>query len=462
MRAAQRSPAVPVSVVPGAPVPGAPVIGHPLAYVRHRRGWSYAALLAEIARSARAQGLPLGELDRAKAHRWETRGVVPEPAVQWALARVLGVPHGVARERPWPGWLPAYGGFPALESWSAGSAVEVLSGAVAGGPGDPRGYLGCWGPGLAAAARGWSDADPVPVTAVAAGPLAAGPGLLGALAGQAALLRRTGPALPLPLAGELAWAQLRLARELLAAGHRTAAQSQRLYLVVAELAHYAGWAAHDTGRHFAAQRYWWAGAQAAHCLGDRPLAAYLLLAIGHQAVRLGDTGAGLRLSEHAARAAWRDASPAARALLAGHLGLVQLAAGQDPRRVHAAARAAAGPARQNQRETGPPPGWPLVPVRTGWPEPWLEWCARSGPAGWPGHGGRRVVLLDGGHRVVTLAGHRWPVRESAAWGLAVPGQPPASTPQHLHQLAVQFAAAAGPGEAARLVRPGLRRLLRAA
>jgi len=76
---------------------------------------------------------------------------------------------------------------------------------------------------------------------------------------------------------------LRFVTEILKHGRYNEQVGQRLYAAAAELSRLAGWAAFDSGRHAAAQQYYFAGIRAASALGDRALAVNIVGFLGIQA-----------------------------------------------------------------------------------------------------------------------------------------------------------------------------------
>jgi len=75
---------------------------------------------------------------------------------------------------------------------------------------------------------------------------------------------------------------------------------RRLYAAAAELARLAGWAAFDSGRHAAAQQYYFAGIRAASALGDHALAVNIIGFLGIQAYSTGRLADAVQLMDVAA------------------------------------------------------------------------------------------------------------------------------------------------------------------
>jgi hypothetical protein len=426
--------------------PGRP-FAHPLAYVRAQHGWSASALLRVIADYAMSElGVEVNCTDRNKVHRWEARGVTPDPVAQRALAHALEVPEKRLSTKPWPKWLPAYGGVRQLGSWSPTRTAQALTDAVDGGATDPRGYLGITGAELRRIAERWADSTPPALTAVVRGPGQVAEHAVAGLEDQSARLRRLETVVPVHTTGELADGQLRLALELLTSGWHGARTAQRLYRAVAEHAHLAAWAAYDTGRHFAAQRYFRAGLHAAHAVNDRPLGGYLLACMGYQAVVLGDPESGLRLAEVAASSGRAGASGRVTAMLASYRCLARLAAGED-----AAIVVRAGPHRR--RHATALRGLPTGEVGGSVGSSWLGWFTDVPAAAMAS---RRYLLLGDGSRAAPLLGR--PIRGDAAAGRLTGTEPSIPrTHRQLHQLAERLAEAPATTSAVRELRALLTR-----
>ncbi|WP_328911946.1 MULTISPECIES: hypothetical protein [unclassified Streptomyces] len=133
-------------------------------------------------------------------------------------------------------------------------------------------------------------------------------------------------------------ADLRLVTRLLAGGPRGGTARARLLRVAADLAQLGGWAATDTGRHAAAQRYYLTGLRLAHTAGDRGMAVALWGGLALQAVIADRPRDAVAAAEAAVRAAG-GAPPAVRALAAVRLGRAHAALGAEGAFRRAAAEA---------------------------------------------------------------------------------------------------------------------------
>ncbi len=123
------------------------------------------------------------------------------------------------------------------------------------------------------------------------------------------------------------------------------AVADRLLAEWAQLAQFAGWMAHDTGKHGLSQRCFISGLHAAHTAGDRSVAAYLLVCMSQAAVSRGEFDDAIGLGRaardavelaNAAHEAARSAPAVVRALAASRFAQAQAAAG-NARGFHAAA-----------------------------------------------------------------------------------------------------------------------------
>ncbi|MEU4092200.1 hypothetical protein [Streptomyces sp. NPDC026673] len=312
----------------------APAPSHPLASVRRSHGWSYQDLARVVADNARALGVPMAAR-REKVWRWEHWGVVPERDSQRALARALGIPLREVDARPWPGWLPPFGGIPDGLPWTRAGGLDALDALLDGGGRDPRSHPVLAGAEFRDAVADW--------TAVMDG-RASGPapgGATTARSGSAADeetaswlehgvlgLRRLDDRLGGAAVRHRVEADLRITLELLRHGPHPGGLDARLLRVAAGLAQLGGWAATDCGRHGAAQRHYLTGLRLAHGAEDRPQAANLWAGLSLQAVFAGrhdDALAAARAAESAAP----GATSRTRAMLATRRARAYAGLGED-------------------------------------------------------------------------------------------------------------------------------------
>jgi len=331
-----------------------PALTHPLAYVRSVRGWSAATLLRVIADTASDDfGIALSSSDRSKVYRWERLGVVPEPLAQRALARALDVAEERLVAEPWPRWLPAFDGMEPAPEWSATAALDAVAGAVSGGLTDRRGFLGITGPALVTLAEDWLRVEPARLVGALDGRFAVDEEIVASIERQTLVLRRLDDRFGGPTLSSTAAAQLRLVVDLLRDGAYSEAVGQRLFGAAASLGQFAGWRAYDAGQHFATQRFYRAGLQAAHAAHDVSLGAYLVASLGYQALELGHGVEARTLAEAAVEGARRSPSTRARALLCGYLALAYAATGDRS----GAARAIDEAGALAQRPSSDDPSW---------------------------------------------------------------------------------------------------------
>ncbi len=348
---------------------------HPLADVRRRHGWSYQDLARVIADHARELGVPMAAR-REKVWRWEHWGVVPEPDSQRALARALGVPPREIELRPWPRWLPAHGGMPDGLPWTTEGSRTALAALLDEAGADPCGFPVAEGGALRDAIGDWDEAvRPVggqtgPLPGAITLPRPAGPlarvrvpeqaGAPGAVDGDvldwleagALGLRRLDDRLGGAAVRDRVASDLRLVCGLLdrRQGRPT---ERRLLRVGADLAQLGGWAATDTGRAGAAQRYYLTGLRLAHAAEDRCLAVALWGGLSLQALFAGRPQDAVDAAEAAVRAAG-GSPPAVRALAASRLARAHAARGAAGAFRRAAAEAER---RLTAAAQDPGPGW---------------------------------------------------------------------------------------------------------
>jgi len=296
--------------------------------VRNVHGWSAATLLRVIADTAADEfGVVLSSSDRSKVYRWERLGVVPEALAQRALARALDVPEARLASLPWPHWLPAFEGLEPAREWSPAATLDAVTGALEGGLMDRRGFLGITGAALVALADEWLRIEPARLAGALHGSLRVDEEIVASIERQTLVLRQLDDKLGGPTLATTAAAQLRLVVELLRDASYSELVGRRLYAAAANLGQFAGWRAYDAGQHFAAQRHYRAGLQAAHTADDPSIGGYLLASLGYQALELGHRVEARRLAEAAVEGARRSPSNRARALLCGHLALAYAANG---------------------------------------------------------------------------------------------------------------------------------------
>jgi hypothetical protein len=90
---------------------------------------------------------------------------------------------------------------------------------------------------------------------------------------------------------------LRFVTEMLKNGRYREDAGKRLYAATAELSRLAGWAAQESGRHAAAQQYYFAGMRAASAIGDHALAVNIVGFLGVQAYSTGRLSDSVQLMD---------------------------------------------------------------------------------------------------------------------------------------------------------------------
>lgn len=233
---------------------------HPLAEARRTRDLSQETL----ARLLRRKGLGT---TRKTITRWE-RGVIPELPAQQALAEIFGVSDETRSQAAWPDWLPSTQVAGISQPWDEAGTIEALAEVAEHANVDRREFLALVGPELLLPIYTWR-LNPGPLLVYRAHGQQVSPGLVDELERLVAVRRHMdddhgGGA----LVGML-HADLRFVTEMLKHGSYKEEIGRRLYAAAAELSRLAGWAAFDSGRHAAAQQYYFAGIRAAAALGDR-------------------------------------------------------------------------------------------------------------------------------------------------------------------------------------------------
>jgi hypothetical protein len=153
---------------------------------------------------------------------------------------------------------------------------------------------------------------------------------------------------------EMLHADLRFVTDLLKQGSYSEGIGNRLHAAAAELARLAGWAAHDSGRHAAAQQYYFAGLRAATAVGDHALAVNIVGFLGIQAYSTSRAGDATQLLDIAASEARRKTLPIVQAMTSARAGRAQAKVGDA-----AAARAALSKSSRmlSRASDGSAPAW---------------------------------------------------------------------------------------------------------
>ncbi|WP_344246642.1 hypothetical protein [Actinocorallia libanotica] len=276
---------------------------------------------------------------RQKVNRWEKRGVRPEDAAQYVLAKELGVPRRIVDKNPWPSWLL----FVLMEErtadpWTADTAAQALAGTL-GALDDRRGFLILTDASLAHIAEGWTDPSTLPPDekvrqAVEGGRIDTE--LAATVERRLADLWVVDDYVGGAQSARLADTDLSMVVSMLRRGTYSLDVERRLYAVAGGLCRMAGWGSFDGGRPAAAERYWHAGLRASKHADDVDGGIYILsnwamqrfyAGDGHEAIALLDAAKGSlgHVSEtvHAMLETWRvrahanlgEADEAAKALM---------------------------------------------------------------------------------------------------------------------------------------------------
>lgn len=245
---------------------------HPLTYLRKARNWSMSDLVRELHKQAKAMGFRCGAT-RTTVFRWEREGMVPRAEYTVLLAKVFDVPAHLPEQVEWPLWLPT---FEDPAPFTPGGLAALRE--VRRHPMDRRAFLIFTGSSLSVMASQWSAVEPERLVRALTGDTVSDE-LLTWLERRASELRgmRSGSAV-----SGLVDGMLQTAVELVEKGRYDVDAGQRLYRVVADLAHQAAWARFDDGRHASAQRHWQAALHAAHQAKDHDVGAVTLGDLAYQ------------------------------------------------------------------------------------------------------------------------------------------------------------------------------------
>jgi DNA-binding XRE family transcriptional regulator/tetratricopeptide (TPR) repeat protein len=255
--------------------------------------------------------------------RWERGETSPQPWCRPKLAEALGVSleeldtmlaEGQSGSSPpqEAGELPVDPEHdPVLASpWDHQGTVKAAA-VLRGGdrPVERRGFVFLSGIALTAPAHQWLVHEPGPLVSGLSGHRMS-TGLLDRFTSMIAELRKmddvAGGGSVLTLAQhEFSWAA-----RLLDHARYDERTGRALHIVLAELGQLCGWAAHDTGNHGLAQRYYLTALRAAHSADDRPLGAHILRLLANQATRQGRPADAVTLIETAIAGTRGRQSPA--------------------------------------------------------------------------------------------------------------------------------------------------------
>lgn len=264
---------------------------HPLVEARRTRGWSQERLASLL----RKRGLGT---TRKTVTRWE-RGVVPDPPAQHALAQIFKVSEAARSQTPWPGWLPSIQVGGLSQPWDEAGTLEALAEVAERALVDRREFLALIGPELLLPVYTWR-LNPGPLLVYRAHGQQVSPGLVEELERLVSVRRHMDDEHGGGALVHMLHSDLRFVTDMLKHGSYKEQVGRRLYAAAAELARLAGWAAFDSGRHAAAQQYYFAGMRAASALGDHATAVNIVGFLGIQAYSTGRLADAVQLMDVAA------------------------------------------------------------------------------------------------------------------------------------------------------------------
>lgn len=261
---------------------------HPLAEARHARQWSQ----EKLALLLRGHGLGT---TRKTVRRWE-RGAVPDAVAQRALAEVFGVAQDVRSLTAWPNWLPSGQVAGIRQQWDETGTIEALTEVAERAIVDRREFLALIGPELLLPVYMWR-LNPGPWLVYRAHGQQVSPALVDEVERLACVRRRMDDEHGGGALLDMLHADLRFVADILRHGSYREQVGRRLYAVAAELSRLAGWAAFDSGRHAAAQQYYFAGMRAAAAGGEHALAVNIVGFLGIQAYSTGRLADSVQLMD---------------------------------------------------------------------------------------------------------------------------------------------------------------------
>ena len=251
---------------------------HPLVEARRARGWSQERLATLL------QKRGLGTT-RKTVTRWE-RGVVPDGVAQRALAAVFEVAEDARSRTPWPHWLPSIQAAGLGQPWDEVGTLETLAEVAERVNVDRREFLALIGPELLLPIYTWR-VNPGPWLVYRAHGQQVSQGLVDEIDRLISVRRHMDDEHGGGTLLDMLHSDLRFVTEMLKHGRYRDDVGKRLYAALAELSRLAGWAAFDSGRHAAAQQYYFAGMRAASAIGDHALAVNIVGFLGIQAYSTG-------------------------------------------------------------------------------------------------------------------------------------------------------------------------------
>jgi tetratricopeptide (TPR) repeat protein len=229
--------------------------------------------------------------------RWE-RGVVPDPPTQRAIGELFEVAEEVRSRTPWPNWLPSSQAAGVGQSWDEAGTIEALAEVAERAIVDRREFLALIGPELLLPIYTWR-VNPGPWLVYRAHDQQVSPALVDEIERLTSVRRHMDDEHGGGALLDMLHSDIRFVTDMLKHGRYREQVGQRLYAAAAELCRLAGWAAFDSGRHAAAQQYYFAGMRAASAIGDHALAVNIVGFLGIQAYSTGHLADSIQLMDAA-------------------------------------------------------------------------------------------------------------------------------------------------------------------
>jgi len=227
--------------------------------------------------------------------RWE-RGVVPDGAAQRALAALFEVGEDARARTSWPHWLPTTQAAGLSQPWDEAGTLEALAEVAERVNVDRREFLALIGPELLLPIYTWR-VNPGPWLLYRAHGQQVSAGLVDEIERLISVRRHMDDEHGGGTLLDMLHSDLRFVASMLKHGRYRADVGKRLYSAAAELSRLAGWAAFDSGRHAAAQQYYFAGMRAASAIGDHALAVNIVGFLGIQAYSTGRLNDSIQLMD---------------------------------------------------------------------------------------------------------------------------------------------------------------------
>jgi hypothetical protein len=223
---------------------------------------------------------------------------VPEAAAQRALAALFKVPDEIRARTPWPNWLPSIQAAGISQPWDEAGTLEALAEVAERVNVDRREFLALIGPELLLPIYTWR-VNPGPWLLYRAHGQQVSPALVDEIERLISVRRHMDDEHGGGTLVDMLHSDLRFITEMLKHSSYREEVGKRLYAAAAELSRLAGWAAFDSGRHAAAQQYYFAGMRAASAIGNHALAVNIVGFLGIQAYSTGRLNDSVQLMEAA-------------------------------------------------------------------------------------------------------------------------------------------------------------------